>query len=110
MVAYDSRRSPDPDNMLRPETVAALRAALEEQRAAGAEPVASLSNAIRVASREARERHLQPEALLIQFKSLADDVGLPLVSPSSDRGRRREVREWMVTACLRAYWDEEGQG
>lgn len=109
MVAYDSRRVPDPNHMLRPETIATLRAALEEQRAAGPEPVASLSEAIRTASREARERHLPPEALLIQLKSLADDVGLPLVPSSPDRVRRREVREWMVTACLRAYWDEEGK-
>lgn len=109
MVAYDSRRMPDPEHMLRPETIAALRAALEEQRGAGVEPVNSLSEAIRAASREARERHLPPEALLIQLKALADDVGLPLVSASPDRARRREVREWMVTACLRAYWDDEGK-
>lgn len=107
MVAYDSRRVPNPEHMLRPETIAALRSALEEQRKAGVDPVSSLSESIRAASREARERHLPPEALLIQLKVLADEVGLPAVS--IDRTRKREVREWMVTACLRAYWDDEGK-
>ena len=89
--------------MLRPDTLTALRSALDEQRRAGVEPVNSLSESIRNAAREARERQLQPEALLIQLKALADEVGLPTVS--HDQPRRREVREWMVTACLRAYWD-----
>jgi len=109
MVAYDSRRVPDPEHMLRPETIGALRAALAEQRGVGAEPVTSLSEAIRAASREARERHLPPEALLIQLKSLADEVGLPPVPSSQDRAKRRAVREWMVTACLRAYWEDEAK-
>jgi len=93
---------PGPDELLRPETLAALRAALEEQRSAGSGPTPGLSEAIRTASREARERQLRPEALIIQLKALADDVGLP---PSSPEGPwQRQVREWMVTACLRAYW------
>lgn len=104
MVAYDSRRVPDPESMLRPETITALRSALQEQRRAGIEPVTSLSESIRNAAKEARDRNLPPEALLIQLKGLADEVGLPAVS--HDRPRRREVREWMVTACLRAYWDD----
>lgn len=103
MVAYDSRRMPDPAHLLRPETVSALRAALVEQRASGIDPVPSLTEAIRAAAREARERRLPAEALIIQLKALADEVGLPLAGP--EPGGRRQVREWMVTACLRAYWE-----
>lgn len=105
MIAYDSRRSPDPARLLRPETVDVLRSALEEQRRAGNAPVESLAAAIRLAARESRERNLQPEVLIIQLKALADDVGLPALN--SGRESRVQAREWMIAACLRAYWDAE---
>jgi hypothetical protein len=102
MVAYDSRRMPDPAFLLAPATVAALRGALEEQRVAGPDPTPALTVAIRNAATEARERQLQPEALVIQLKALADEVGLPATGRGPDG--RRVIREWMITACLRAYW------
>ena len=103
MVAYDSRRVPDPSRLLEPETIDCLRAALTAQRHAGTRPIDQLSDAIHVAAREARSRSLPPEALLIQLKLLSDEVGM--VTPDPDRRDRLHVREWMVRACLRAYWD-----
>lgn len=102
MVAYDSRRTPDPSQLLHPETVGALRTALTAQRTSreGASP--QLTEAIRMAAIEARQRDLPPEALLIQLKQLADDVGLAADDP--DAAKPRRIREWMVGALLRAYW------
>jgi hypothetical protein len=106
MVAYDSRRTPDPEHLLSPETVEMLRVALNSQLRAGAvaEPIAELFDAVQTAAREARERKLVPEALIIQLKQLANDVGLPAVE--ADR-RRKNIREWMITTSLRAYWDRD---
>jgi FAD/FMN-containing dehydrogenase len=103
MVAYDSRRVPDPSYVLCPETIDALRAALRVQRQAGVEPVDELRVAIRTAGTEARERLLPAEALLIQLKRLADEAGVQLPDPQEHS--RTHVREWMVRALLRAYWD-----
>jgi hypothetical protein len=91
--------------LLYPETIAALKRALEQQAVAGVQPTLELTDALHQASREARERQLLPEALIIQLKALADDVGLPLADVDS-RGPR-VIREWMITACLRAYWNVE---
>ena len=107
MVAYDSRRTPDPEHLLSSETVGALRVALDAQLAAGAgaDPIAALFDAVRVAAKEGRERKLAPEALIIQLKQLANDVGLPPVE--NDPRNRKNIREWMITASLRAYWDQD---
>jgi hypothetical protein len=102
MVAFDSRRTPDPSQLLHPETVGALRTALAAQRASRGDASPELSDAIRAAADEARARELPPEALLIQLKQLADDVGLSPDDPEAAKPRR--IREWMVGALLRAYW------
>jgi hypothetical protein len=101
MVAYDSRWMPDPAHLLRPETEALLREALAAQRTSGDEPISALTDAIRTAAREARERQLPPEALLVQLKSLADEAGISTRGGAEWRG----VREWMVIMLLRAYWE-----
>ena len=62
-------RSPE---LLHPDTIAALRTALVEQRAAGPDPLPNLSAAVERAAREARARGLRPEALIIQLKELAE--------------------------------------
>src|SRR6476620_11758564 len=103
MVAYDSRPVPDPSQALSRQTVDALRAALLAQRAMGVEPIDQLRSAIRIAGAEARERSLPAEALLIQLKQLTEEAGLQHADP--DRRSRTHVREWMVRALLRAYWD-----
>jgi hypothetical protein len=102
MVAYDSRRTPDPSHLLQPETVGALRTALTMQRNTRGDASPELTDAIRAAAIEARSRELPPEALLLQLKQLADDVGLAADDPEAAKPRR--IREWMVGALLRAYW------
>ncbi len=107
MVAYDSRREPDPAQILGQETVAALRVALAAQRIAGQAPTAALQRAIVAAAREARQRELPPETLLVQLKGLADEFGIRASEQTTPVGQPKslQVREWMVTALLRAYWD-----
>ncbi|HEY4131821.1 MAG TPA: hypothetical protein VGM50_14475 [Gemmatimonadaceae bacterium] len=106
MVAYDSRRALDPAQILSQESVAALRAALTDQRLAGPAPTPALQRAIVVAAREARARELPPETLLIQLKGLADEIGIlqPDQTVAPGQSRMLHVREWMVSALLRAYW------
>lgn len=103
MVAYDSRRMPDPEKLLRPETVTALLEAFREQLVAGEQPTPQLAEAIRAAAVEARQRQLPPEALLLQLKEIADRAKVPALI-GEDAGRR-QIRQWMVTMSLRAYWD-----
>jgi hypothetical protein len=102
MVAYDSRRLPDPDKMFSPETAAALVEAFRAQRTEGEAPIPALTEAVRNAAREARARRLPPEAVLIQLKLLAEQAGL---TSTGDEDDRRRLREWMVTISLRAYWE-----
>ena len=104
MVAYDSRRTPDPSQLLLPQTATALRDALALQKQAGQLPLPELRDAIRVAAQEARERDLRPENVLAQLNSLLLDAAAESTpqGPATNRG----VREWLVMACLRAYWDE----
>ena len=104
MVAYDSRRMPDPSQLLLPATVHDLRAALQLQRQAGQEPVPELRVAIRLAATDARLRTLRPESMMIQLNSLLEEIAVDQTprGPVPNRG----MREWLVTACFRAYWEE----
>jgi hypothetical protein len=104
MVASSSRRTPDPSQALLPRTADSLRAALKLQRNAGQEPVAELRAAIRLATQDARERELRPENVFAQLDALLAEAALDSApqGPTPNRG----IRAWLVTACVRAYWDE----
>jgi len=104
MVAYDSRRAPDPSQLLLPATVDDLRGALRLQRQAGQEPAPELRVAIRLAATDARLRKLRPESVMVQLNSLLEEVAVDQTprGPVQNRG----MREWLVTACFRAYWEE----
>jgi hypothetical protein len=104
MVAYDSRRWPAPDKRLTDETVAALRAAISGQRDAGREPTPLLRDAVIAAARDARERAIPPESLLVQLKIVAEEAGVPPVI-GADEGATA-LREWLVSACVSAYFSE----
>jgi hypothetical protein len=103
MNAFDSSRSPDPSQFLHPQTLDALRAALTHQRSCGEQPTATLADAVKAAALEARARDLTPESVIIQLKTMADEVGL--AAPERGGGRAA-IREWMVLACLRAYFSD----
>ena len=101
MVAHDPRRWPSADRRLSDQTIAALRDAIVAQRHLGATPSAQLEAAIQAAARDARERGINPEVLLVQLKLIAEEAG---VNPVLGDGGAGALREWLVTACVAAYY------
>ena len=83
--------------------MAHLRVALGVQRNAGTEPVQELRSAIRIAATEARERAIHADSLLAQLTALLDEAAS---DPTPGAVENRGVREWLATACLKAYWYE----
>jgi hypothetical protein len=104
MGAYDSHRWPEAEKRLTTETIVALTAALHEQRTSGRDAVGSLREAICSAAREARGRAIPPETFLVQLKLVADDAGFP---PMLGDEATNAIREWMVNACITAYFQEQ---
>ena len=64
-------------------------------------PESELQDALHVVATEARSRGLRPEELVIALKALFDATAVELVADAED-GRR--LREWLVAACIRAYY------
>jgi hypothetical protein len=68
-------------------------------------PSAELETAIQSAARDARERSIPPEMLLVQLKLVAEEAG---VFPSIGVDEESNVlREWLVTACVNAYFSRD---
>ena len=82
------------------ETQAVLLAALERFVAEGED--GALGDALRRVTREARERRVAPEQLMIAFKALWDR--LPAVQSTSDPRLRARLRERLITASIREYF------
>jgi hypothetical protein len=82
-------------------TLEQLRRAIQDRRqspAIGDEP---LQTALQVVASEARERALRPEELIVTLKQLMDEPRSAKSSSSEDR----QLREWIVTTCIRAYFE-----
>ena len=101
MVAYDPRRSSDGRTPLSDPTSTSLLEAMRLQRGAGRVPLPALNEAIQAAAREARETATGPENLIIQLKLIAEQAGLP---PMMGDEETNAIREWMVSACIQAYF------
>lgn len=106
MMAHDSRFQPEP-RPLSDDTLAVLRSAVvgHIQRAMNPEP--GLERAVAAVVREARERSMRPEELIIAFKSLYSS--LPEPSTTAARTEQSRLREQLVTACIRAYYCTDGE-
>lgn len=83
------------------ETQAQLLAALE-RFVAGSGDEGALGDALRRVTREARERRVAPEQLMIAFKALWDR--LPAVQATGDPHVRARLRERLITASIREYF------
>jgi hypothetical protein len=81
----------------------ALSGSLLAQRGAGREPAPALRHAITEAAREARERNIAPETLLVQLKQLADETGF---ARELGQEETNALREKIVSACVAAYFAE----
>ena len=103
MVAYDSRRWPDPTMRLSQPVLDALSGSLRAQRGVGREPTRELHEAIVAAANEARERSIAPETLLVQLKLLAEEAGY---TRELGQEETNALRERIVSACVAAYYAE----
>ena len=82
-------------------TLEQLRRAIQSRRqtpAAGDEP---LQSALRAVAAEARERSLRPEELIVTLKQVMDEPR----NARSSTSEERQLREWVVTTCIRAYYE-----
>lgn len=107
MVAYDPRRPVDPARSLTPATRDALREAVRAQWQNPDSMTETLASVIRRAATEARARGVRPEDLIVDIKATEDSVADE--SRIAARTRHR-VREWIVAACIRAYFETDGDG
>ena len=83
-------------------TLEQVRRAIQERRQSPSAGDSDLRAALAVVALEARERTIRPEELIVTLKQLIDD--LPGARSSSAEERR--LREWIVTTCIRAYFDD----
>ena len=81
-------------------TLEQLRRAIQERRQSPAIGDTALQEALHLVAAEARERSLRPEELIVALKGVMDDPR-PTRSGSSEE---RNLREWIVTKCIRAYY------
>ena len=60
---------------------------------------------LRDVAAEARTRELRPEELIVSLKTVLSQVGSARLPSSPDD--QRKLQEWLVTACIRAYFAKE---
>ena len=82
-------------------TLEQLRRAIQERRQSPAAGDATLHTALHTVASEARERSLRPEELIVALKQVVDEA--PGSRSSSSEERR--LREWIVTTCIKAYYE-----
>ena len=94
--------TPDP-RPLSAHAVEQLRQAIADRRQTPQVGDDALRRALEVVAVEARQRALRPEELIVTLKQVIDDTpGARLTS-----GDDRRLREWIVSTCIRAYFDAE---
>ncbi|HEX6626465.1 MAG TPA: hypothetical protein VF105_00795 [Gemmatimonadaceae bacterium] len=81
-----------------------LQSALAEQLRKPDQPVPELNVVLRRVAREAREKNIRPEELLIIFKRLWNSLAESARPQSADQFER--IRQDLVTLCIKAYYAE----
>ena len=81
-----------------------LQAALAEQLRRGESPIPELSEVLKRVAREAREKNVPPEELLIALKQRWNSLAETMRPQSADQFER--VRQNLVTLCIKAYYAE----
>lgn len=95
-------RNSQPDGpRLDPETLSALRDALQRCLATGGE-MEAVRPALRRVAAEARERHMLAEQLLVSLKDVWHE--LPQVRAATDPEEQQRVLQRLVTLCIREYY------
>lgn len=83
-------------------TLEQVRRAIQDRRQSPAAGDAALRAALSVVACEARERSIRPEELIVALKQMIDE----LPGTRSSSGEERRLREWIVTTCIHAYFDD----
>lgn len=81
-----------------------LRIALTEQLKRPDGPTPELTTLLRKMAREAHERNIPPEELIVVFKQLWNSLAESLRPQNGDQFER--VRQRLVTLCIQAYYAE----
>jgi len=81
-----------------------LQTALAEQLRRGDTATPELAEVLKKVAREARERNLRPEELLIALKQLWNSLAETMRPYSNDQFER--ARQNLVTLCIKAYYAE----
>jgi hypothetical protein len=81
-----------------------LRTALIEQLKKPDGPTPELASLLRKVAKEARERSIPPEELIVTFKQLWNSLAESLRPQNADQYER--VRQRLVTLCIQAYYAE----
>lgn len=105
MMAPDSNGGPSGRETLAPATVDAVRHALGHyaQSAGEAQPAPSaLGDALRTMAREARQKHILAEHLLLALKEIW--YSLPEVRDAPNADDQTRLLQRLVTMCVREYY------
>ena len=111
MMAHDAGSMPP--NAIADQTVELVRGALERYvraapTAVGAGPSADASSELRTAlqtlAREARQKQVAPERLLLVLKGIW--FGLPKVQSAKEPSEQTQILQRVVTMCVKEYFAE----
>lgn len=105
MVAYNPRTPADRRRMLSADVAERLHAAIVARWQDVADDDA-LTAALSEAAQDARQRSLLPEELLLALKAIEEEVGDKLRAVDADD--RDRFRHWLVGACMRAFFNDQG--
>ena len=81
-----------------------LQSALTEQLRKPDQVAPELHSLLTRVGREAREKNIRPEELLITFKRLWNSLAESTRPQTADQYER--IRQELVTACIKAYYAE----
>jgi hypothetical protein len=81
-----------------------LRTSLAEQLKQPEGPTSELASLLKKVGREAREKNVPPEELIVIFKELWNSLAESLRPQNPDQHER--VRQRLVTLCIQAYYAE----
>jgi hypothetical protein len=93
-----------PVNSLSESLIKELQAALTVQMQKPENTSAELHSVLARVAREAREKNVRPEQLLVIFKQIWNSLAETMRPRTPDQFER--IRQDLVTACIKAYYAE----
>lgn len=103
MMAHDT--GPTPPNAVSEEHIEAVRRAIARYSSGAMNPPAELRESLHALARDAREKSVPPEQLLVLLKSIWYE--LPAVRSALANAERTRVLQQLVTMCIKEYFAGE---